>query len=138
MEKFEERLEYVIKKLGGIGKSAAICGKSPDQLKRYTRGAGVPFSVLKDLAVVADVSLDWLATGSESSAPEAVRFDPEEFLRLAVAAGDLSVRTPEEKEQLDAFRSLPPKEKLYIIKMMKAMIDAQKEDILGTVVKLMI
>lgn len=128
MEKFEKRLDYVIKKLGGIGKSAAICGKSPDQLKRYSRGADVPFSVLKILAEKAEISLDWLATGDDSHAPAFLRFNPEEFLKLAVQAGDLSVRTPEEKEQLDAFRALPPKEKIYILKMMKAMIDAQKED----------
>lgn len=127
-DQFPARLQMCVDRLGNQAILAKKSGISKPTIGDYLTGKSEPSRArLIDLAKAAGVSVQWLATGSESSAPESLGFDPGEFLKLAVAAGDLSVRTPEEKEQLDAFRALPEREKIYVLKMMKAMLDAQKE-----------
>lgn len=129
---FPDRLRICAERVGNQALLAKKAGISKPTMGDYLANKSDPSRTrLVAIAEAANVSVEWLATGEGpiERSGEYTEFDPAEFLKLAVQAGDLSVRTHEEKEQLDAFRALPPKEKLYILKMMKAMLDAQKEGV---------
>jgi transcriptional regulator with XRE-family HTH domain len=129
-KKFPARLQMCVDRVGNQAILAKKSGISKPTIGDYLTGKSDPSRErLISLAKAANVSVQWLATGEGpiDSNLESLGFDPAEFLKLAVAAGDLSVRTPEEKEQLDTFRALPPREKIYVLKMMKAMLDEQSE-----------
>ncbi len=67
---FLERFSYIIKKLGGNGVAAEICGRSATSLVRYKRGHDIPFEVAYKLSEAAGVGIDWLANGDGEPEPK--------------------------------------------------------------------
>jgi transcriptional regulator with XRE-family HTH domain len=58
------RLASISSQVGGHGVAARLCGVSLSQYKRYVAGRNQPtFETVVRLALAANVSLEWLATG---------------------------------------------------------------------------
>lgn len=64
---FAERIDYLIKKLGGVGKACIAADISPPTLIRWKDGTSDPkLSNLSAFAKAAGVSLDWLIYGDNA------------------------------------------------------------------------
>jgi hypothetical protein len=60
----EQRVEHLIRLIGGPGKAAAVIGVSTEALRKWVNGkARLPFHEMSLLAEEAGVTLDWIATG---------------------------------------------------------------------------
>lgn len=67
---FEKRIETLISKVGGHDAAASAIGASYSQLTSWKFGRSRPdFFALSQLCDVAGFSVDWLATGRDSSPP---------------------------------------------------------------------
>lgn len=58
---FLQRLNQIIKKIGGNKESAEIIGKSVKSIERYKKGGDISFDDAQKLTKAAGVSLSWLA-----------------------------------------------------------------------------
>ncbi|MDR0484174.1 MAG: helix-turn-helix domain-containing protein [Alphaproteobacteria bacterium] len=62
METFGERIDYLVRKLGGKTKAAKELDISTEQIRRWIKGVSDPaFSKMHKLCKLTDSSLDWLA-----------------------------------------------------------------------------
>ena len=78
---FGNRLSIVLSCFGSRREASNIAGVSIDQLNAYVKGRNAaPFLVIARLAIRAQISLDWLATGQGAMRPGDIRVDEEEAL----------------------------------------------------------
>lgn len=68
MKDFADRIDFVVEKIGGIGKACSAIGVSYPTIGRWKDGTSDPkMSNLKAFAEVANISLDWLVFGTGES-----------------------------------------------------------------------
>lgn len=68
MKDFADRIDFVVEKIGGIGKACSAIGVSYPTIGRWKDGTSDPkMSNLKAFAEVANISLDWLIFGTSES-----------------------------------------------------------------------
>ncbi|MDO4897087.1 MAG: helix-turn-helix transcriptional regulator [Moraxella sp.] len=87
MKNFSDRLDFVIEKLGGVGKACTATGMSYPTLGRWKDGSSDPkMSNMVALSQAANVSLDWLMMGTgtpDGSTPQPQsQPDPDDFYHV--------------------------------------------------------
>lgn len=85
---FEDRFNFVLAVVGGVGKAAELCGVNRGTIPKWSKSDGkMPINAALTLCNAARVTLDWLATGHhvrpQAEVPGADRASsPEEALDL--------------------------------------------------------
>ncbi|MDR2008203.1 MAG: helix-turn-helix domain-containing protein [Alphaproteobacteria bacterium] len=71
METFGERIDYLVRKLGGKTKAAKELNISTEQIRRWIKEVSDPaFSKMHLLCKLTNSSLDWLAGDTKERAPK--------------------------------------------------------------------